>query len=403
MSTELDLPPDTALAEKPLITLDPATYTAAVYKPFRDRLELLKVEAPKITYDIATTAGMDLAKQWRAKCKAVRIEADKEREARKAPITNIGKLLESAYKEIEAAVEPLEDRFDKSIKAQEAIKEAERHAKVAAELKRVSDIQDRIAELRNAAGGRVVNASSALILDYIADLEKIPVDDSFEEFRQQAEGAKVVSLAALKEAHAKRVEHEAEQARIKAEREELAELRRKQAAQEAQERARLAQEEAEAKVRRDAEEAQARAQRQAEEAEAARLRKIEEDRLSAERAELKRIADAQQADFDRQAKEQAEKQAAFERQVAAAVEADRARQPVSFLRRVAPTPQIEAPKESPSPPAVEEKRPTDSDILEVIAQSFDVDELTVIGWLRELDLDEAYRIRSEAFTDELPF
>lgn len=379
MNTELELSGgDSALAEKQLITLDPAAYTAAVYKPFQDRLALLKVEAPAVVYDVTTTAGMELAKKWRATCKAVRIDADKERETRKAPILKIGKLLESAYKEIETAVEPLEGRFDASIKAQEAIKEQERQAKIAAEQKRLSDIQDRITELRSAAGGRVVNAPSALILEYIADLEKIPVDDTFAEFRQQAEDAKSGALAALKDAHAQRVEQEAEQARIKAERAELARLREEQAARDAADRARLAQEEADAKVRRDAEEAQARAQRAADDAKAAEARKAEQDRL-----------DALSAELGRQRERLAEAQAHQDRALAA-IEAQAAkdREPAPLpAPEPQPAPALSQEPPAPAPyqrPASAPDRPTADEIVTILAEYYGRDRSEVIGWLMDL-------------------
>lgn len=371
MGKDLELTPDDrALAEKQLITLDPMAYTAAVYQPFRERLDLLKVEAPAVVYDIATTAGMELAKQWRAKCKAVRIDADKERENRKAPVLKIGRLLDSTYKEIEAAVLPLEDRFDRDIKEVEARKERERQEKIAAELARVQGIQERIQAIRDYAT-RASGIHSDRVADLSQELGEILTGPDFAEFQQQAKDAKDAALLALHKIYDDRLAHEREAERVKAEREELNRLRELQAAREALERARIAEEEAAAKARREAEEAQQRAQRQAEEAEAARLRKIEEARL----AELAAALERQQLEF--------------REQLAAAEAADKARQPAPLTASAAiPATALSQEPQQPAfvltPPSAPE-RPSADEIVRVLAEHYERDRSVVIGWLMDLE------------------
>ena len=85
-----------APATSQLITLDPAKYVAEVFKPFNDKLAVLKLEADTITPDASTTAGMDVCIKYRAAFRDdVRIAGEKARADRKAPILQIGKLLDT--------------------------------------------------------------------------------------------------------------------------------------------------------------------------------------------------------------------------------------------------------------------------------------------------------------------
>ncbi len=228
MSTEI------TIAEQPqqLLTIEPKKYVELVFEPFAKQLEDAKVLAAKIEeFDVTTTAGMATAVKYRALFRDIRVSSEKARKERKAPVLEIGKLLDSRYKAIEAEIEPFESRFDKAIKAEEARKDAEREAKIQVELAHVAELQQRVAELR---GNPALSAQndSTLIAEHIGDLEKIQVDDSFQEFRQQAEDAKAAGLSRLREIHTAAVAREAEQERIRVEREELARLRAEQAERE---------------------------------------------------------------------------------------------------------------------------------------------------------------------------
>lgn len=223
-----------------------------------------------VVFDVRTSKGMDEAKAARAEIREPRYEIERVRKAAKAPILKLGKELDDRAKVITSEILVIEEPIDTQIKNEEARKEAEKQAKIAAEQKRVADLQQRVADLR---GNRSLTpmAGSARIAEVIADLEGMAVDASFEEFEQQAHEAKADGLTWLRELHAAAVAHEAEQARIKAEREELALLRAEQEKHQAAERARIAEEERVAKAAREAEAAkqaeELRKQREAQEAE----------------------------------------------------------------------------------------------------------------------------------------
>src|ERR1035437_3174596 len=93
-----------------LITLDPEKYVAAVFASFRDRLDEAKLQAAPVAVDVTTSAGMKIAVGHRAIVRAIRVEAEKARVLRKAPILIIGKLLDTRYREIEAEIKINEDR-----------------------------------------------------------------------------------------------------------------------------------------------------------------------------------------------------------------------------------------------------------------------------------------------------
>jgi len=102
-----------------LKTIDPVEFVAAVFNPFQERLAVAISETKDIKYDITTTAGMELATKCRATFREIRIEADKERAFRKAPLLLIGKMLEAKNTEIENEAKPHEEKFDVVIKAEE--------------------------------------------------------------------------------------------------------------------------------------------------------------------------------------------------------------------------------------------------------------------------------------------
>jgi hypothetical protein len=244
----------------------------------------LKQRFHGVIYDVATTKGMTEAKEARAAIRAPRFEVERIRKEAKAPILALGKKLDSEAARITKELLTLEEPVDEVIKAEEARKETERQAKIAAEIKRVADLQERVAELRGNQFLIPANGS-ALIAEHIADLEAAQVDETFQEFRQQAEDAKAAGLARLRELHAAAVAHEAEAERIRQEREELARLRAEQARRDAEAAEQRAEAERQARIERERLEAEARVRREAEEAELRRQREEE----AAEQQRVERI------------------------------------------------------------------------------------------------------------------
>lgn len=322
-------------------------------------LAALKEQYGGIVYEVHTTKGMEAAKAARAAIREPRYEIERIRKNAKAPIIALGKRLDSEAARITAELDKLESPVDEVIKREEARKEAEKQAKIEAERKRFADLQERVAMLR---GNTMLSASSApeLIAEHIADLERITVDDSFQEFRKQAEDAKAAGLARLRDLHAAAVAGVAENARIMAEREELAKLRAEQAEREAESRAKIADEEHLAKVARDAELAEQRRVQAVADAELVAKRKAEQEELQAQRDAQAIIAAniaAERAELDRQnmEKERAKEAEYKER-------ADRQR----IANMV---------------------KPSDNAIISVIASHYVVPNAKVVEWLRAMELE----------------
>jgi len=318
-----------APAASQLITLDPAKYVAEVFKPFNDKLAALKAEADAITPDASTTAGMDVCIKYRAAFRDdVRIAGEKARADRKAPILQIGKLLDTKYRDLLEAVAPYEAKFHNAIEAEKQRKEELK----AAEKAREEQIRLRLVAIRELPLGAIGKAS-ANIDAMIAALDADEPGEDFGVMLDAAKEAHAESMAKLVTARDAAVAAEEEAARIAADRAELQKMR-----DEAAERKRLADIEAEriaaaqkaeadrlaalaaeqqAAALREREAAAARLKAEADaQAEKNRLAQAEIDRQLAEIAATKAAAEAAQrrADAERQA---AEAKAAAERQAAA--------------------------------------------------------------------------------------
>lgn len=251
--------------------LEQVTKAVAEFDRVSAGLAALRSKYHGVVYDVTTAQGMKDAREARAAIRAPRYEIERIRKEAKAPILALGKRLDTEAKRITEQLLALENPIDAQVAAEEARKEAEKEAKIQAELARVAALQERLAELRGCPN-LSPTSGAALLAEHISDLEGIPVDETFEEFQPQAEEAKAAGLARLRALHDAAVAHEAEQARIKAEREELARLRAAEEERQAAERARLAEEERVAKAAREAEAAK------------------ERERLAAERAEQERVS-----------------------------------------------------------------------------------------------------------------
>lgn len=315
----------------------------------------LKSQYGGVVYEVVTTVGMDEAKAARLAIRTPRYEVERIRKAAKAPLLALGKRLDAEAARIEGELLKIEGPIDQQIKVEEARKEAERQARIDAEVKRVADLHERVAELR---GNQMLSASSGsqLISEHIADLEKIVVDASFEEFEAQALDAKEVGIARLRALHAGAVAHEIEQARIKEEREELARLREAEALRVAQDNARRAEEERVAKVARDAETARHNEQ----------LRQQREEQEAAAKVQRMRIADEEEASRKRIAAESAEL----------------ARQQDELRKAQEP------PKPAVTKRGVAVKQPSAAEMIDVLAKHYKAHPDTIIDWLRQVDFSQ---------------
>lgn len=324
-------------------------------------LAALQDKYGSVVYDVRTTQGMDDAKSARAAVREPRYAIEQTRKAAKAPILALGKQLDDRAKEITAAILKIEIPIDEQIKAEDARKEAEKQAKIDAELKRVSDIQARIETIRqwpvNAAG-----KPSSLVQQMLRTANDYQIDEFFSEFIETAQLALVMSRDALETIYTERLTHEAEQERIKAEREELARLRAEQESREAAERQRQAEE------TRKQQEIAAAEQRERN----ARIAKEDAERRARIDAENAEIA-ARKAELDRQ-----------ELEARQAREAEAAREEAARIAAMPP----------PSPPAEVSTlcvaipsestvlRPTDAELALCVAVGYGVSTITSASWLR---------------------
>ena len=257
------------------LAIDPDQYVALVFEPFREKLARYKAEADAVQFDVSTPAGMKTAIEWRAKFRdELRIPAEAARKERKAPILEIGRLLDARAKALAQEIAPYETRFDAAIQAEEEKRAALKRAKEEAERARLAEIQRRLAKLQTLPELYTSALAPEKLAEVIGQLEAGLTFD-YQEFGDAAEVARQSAITALRQAHVEALERteretqdrlarEAEQARLAAE-------RKAEEDRIAEERRRLAEERAEqerqAAERRAADEARAQAERERVEAE----------------------------------------------------------------------------------------------------------------------------------------
>ena len=173
-----------------LAILDPKTYVTTAYQPFNEALENAIAKLPELVVrDITTKEGMTVAKQGRALFRDIRISLEKKRAEVKAPIIEIGKLLDSRAKEIFTKIEPLEDKFSSEIKAEEERIEAVKAEKIRLENERQERIQVLIDGIRNAPALAAMMNSTEIELA-IDELRRI--DTTSNAFAERADEAAFV-------------------------------------------------------------------------------------------------------------------------------------------------------------------------------------------------------------------
>ena len=306
-----------------------------------------------VLFDVATTSGLKSAKEARAEVKGYRVDLEKLRKEIKAPALQRCKDIDDEAKRITEELLSIEKPIDEQIKQEEARKAAEKAAKEEAERQRVESIRAKIEAIRSEV---VIHAGMgstpiAAAIDHVKALE-ITIEE-YAELAGEAMMIQAQTLEQLQAMHAKAMEHEAEQARLAAERAELERLR--------------AEAERQAKAAREAEEARLRAEREAHEA-----------KMRAEREELERQARAAKEAREAEMRDFLAQKEEFERRQA------EASKPVQVAESTATT------------STTTKTRPTDQEIIEVLANHFRAYEGVVIGWLCDMDLEAASQQLAEA-------
>lgn len=326
-------------------------------------LQALRETYAGVVYDVTTPKGMAEAKEAGKALRAPRLKVEAIRKAAKAPILALGRKLDDDAKRVTAEIAKLEDPIQAQIDNEEARLERIRQEAIAAEAARVEGIQEQIRQIRFVVALPFTDA--AHVQRHIVSLEELQVDDSFAEFQETAAAAKAASLARLREMHDAVQAHEAEAARLKAAQEELAQQRAEQEARDKAERER----------------------REAEEAAAAEVRRQEQAKIDADRAELDRQRKAQeQAAADAQALIDAENQRLADERASLERKQEELRKAQEPPPAVDPDPPPPTRVVNTPAPAynMPRQRPSDAEIIEAVAQRFDVTPATAAGWLASM-------------------
>lgn len=280
-------------AIKDLPALAPAERAAVVLQSEKAAAELTAlVESSQSITAITSADGRTECHAAAMKARAARVAIEKSGKDARDDATAFSKAVIAEEKRLVAIIEPEQDRLLILRDGWDAKIEAEKAAKIEAERLRVATIRDRIDGMRDAAV-RAVGKDARTIGMMVSMMTDTPIDESFAEFADEAEGVKRATLAKLADMHAAAMAAEAEAARIAEE---------KRLADERSEKERI-EREAEAKRQREENE-RIRAENAAEQA---RLM-AEAERI---RAESKAAADklkAEREDFEKQQAEAAEQQ-----------------------------------------------------------------------------------------------
>jgi IgA-specific serine endopeptidase len=292
----------------------------------------LRADLAGVEFDVTTTAGDKAARAARARCVSIRTGADGAYEQWNKPMLAKQREMRAQVATIKSAVLEIEQPIDAQIKAQEAVKAAEKAERDRIEAEKLAAAQGRIDAI-NSYAIRAATANAAGIQDLHDELAGIEPDlETFGNRAGEAIQARDKALATLVDLHRAAVTRE-EAARVLAEQQE--QLRQAQEAQAERERvaaAALAEQERVAREAREAEAARIAQQRAAEDAERAAAQKRLDEQNAAAAAELKRQQDALEAarradqerrDAEARAKREAEEAEAAARQ--AAIDAENAR------------------------------------------------------------------------------
>lgn len=334
MSTAEKESTEVAVAEKKaaptqLITIEPKEYVAQVFEPFKTKLAAAIEADAKVKFDISTTAGMSIAVKQRAIFRDdVRIATEAARKFRKAPILEIGKLLDESAKAIIAEAGPFEEKYDNAITAEIRRKEAIKIEARRVEEERQAKIQAAIDSIK-AVALQVSGKSSADIdvASVALDFREITLDE-FGDRAGEATQAKILTLEKLAEMHDEAEAREQEAVRIAAqleadrvERERVAEANRVEAERLAALAREIEQRDAAARAEQEQRDQAAAAARAAADQEAADRRAAEDKRAAEARAAAQKVLDDQAAAL-RIEQDAADARARAEREAAEKIAAD---------------------------------------------------------------------------------
>ena len=344
--------------------IEQSTTEITEYSKTEAGLTDLRARMAGVEYDVMTVKGMAVAKADRAEVRGLRTGLENMRKQIKAPALAHCKLIDAEAARITAELLKLEEPIDAQIKAREAALEAEKAARELAERQRITAIHERISEMRGHHALSLQCRTSDAVMRLVDRLTEFDMT-GFEEFEAEAAAVHTQTMEAMLKVVELKQADEAEQARIKAE----------QAATAAQ----LAAARVELELAKAEQDRINKANRDAAIAEA--------DRLATERQKLADEAAAQrqaaQAELDRQREEIAAQRAALEALMAAQV--------VEVEEAPAITEQASAAIEvlAELAPVIDQK-PSARDLIEAIAEKFNVSDVQAAQWLDSFDFTQYY-------------
>jgi hypothetical protein len=290
------------MESKELTLPERAAVALGTAKHEQELIELVK-KSESITV-IKNVAGREQCHSALMMLRNARVVIEKIGKTAREDATQFSKAVIAEEKRLVAITQAEEVRLQEIRDAWDAAREAEKRAKEAAEANRVAAIRAKIEAFMldavTAAGGK-----SAQIAAYIDRLMATQITfEEFEELSGEAEAKRVNTLAWLEERRGEAVAREAEDARVAAEREELARLRAEQEERDRAAAAERAAQEARDRAAREAEEAARRAEHAAAEAKLRADREAHEAEMRAQREELARQQSELVAERRRQREEE---------------------------------------------------------------------------------------------------
>lgn len=428
----VEVTPDNAL-----VVLDPTRYATELFKPYQDELAKAKRTASRVPYNIKTAEGLALAKAYSKTFVQVRTKADKVKTDAKRPIDQAGKKILEIFNALAAAAKVEQEKHDAAIEAREAEIAAEEQRKKDAARARTEALEGKVAAIR-LFPSTMASADSERLRAALVEWEAKRL--SPEEFAEYTEDALAALNATVDQLRAQLIvveDREATERQRLKDQEELKRLKDEKAQRDADEaeRDRVAKAEAAEAERKAEEQRQLLAKQQAElakqQAAMLEIQAINQRGLVDGTAlELHRaLVDAQQLDVSDAAFGGMASMAAMAQQMAinaigakyqarlaldvdvdheTAIEEDAywaARQAERMVPSPAPrrsfggggfyaaprpvAPVIEVPPavtiiEAAAPEVAEVERPSNAEILDLVADHFCVFPATALVWLRDL-------------------
>jgi hypothetical protein len=425
-----------------LVILNPQQFATELFQPFVDQLASAKRKAAREKYDITTKEGLAKAKELKATFVTIRTTADKTKSEAKRPIDESGKKILEHFNKLAEAARAEEKKHADAIVAEEQRQETERQRKLDEERERVAALEAKVDALRQLPQ-TCAGMTSDQLRDAIGQWTVFsPAKADYQEYFEDAVLALEVSVNELRALLDKTLQAEAAARQAELDRQELERLRAEQAQREA--------EEAERKRKSEEAAAESARQLQAQQEALARSQQIMADLMELQKAGMlegdartlhKAIVDLQAVDvgarrFDNMASmaasardlalqalnqryqarlalelEEAHAQALDEdaEREAIAGQASRTRAAIAdepaetyvnpdVDQAPAPAPRRawdlgmgmrRVPADVPAPPVaepVEYVRPTDAELVQVLAAHYDEDEAIVMTWLRGFSL-----------------